>query len=595
METKLNCIQAAWNLCDENLAGRSRSQIAEDLELLAQYELPWHRKLAITVHFLSDVVDSPEPRRFVDALWPEKIDEAWVGSFPKMGTLVGEVYDTEEGSNRREDFKEQLLEGFFCSKILRLVATVESRDSQIAMVSLFRDILSRWDVRETAMDDFGAEALELIILTCRGLFALLYPVPLKFNSGVKDVNFLWPTTSNTKTLSFMRRNPKFGNRMNNELTRGSAGWLPLLRAFRDAVGGETACATDIFELLQEAEEANSQIEAAQETKNESKLNLGLDMMGRVISKYCAKAPTWKSSCRPDCLVEIHDVVEPFIKTMADKEVSKAVSMEGLQILTQLKTLATDMKLTELAQQLGNAITTRMESSQAVRLTAIVNDGLTTVESADMLLGSWRAAKNSEGLHGVTRDIFVDARPKVMRLLTLLLRTAGVYQDGMASALELAKLYTTEPQVANPDETIAAADKKSMLALFVWTTMVAKLKAAVAEPVGAETARKVIALHIATLTHKTSKLNQGFDVVTQGYLNDVTSYLADLENQSRNHICTGGMADFKSTGELLSKTLADCRAVAGLSPAADGQVWHTVGGGIPASGDNDRLLQAACTR
>ena len=149
METRLNMIEAAWNVGhDCRLFARTWPDIVKDMERLSSIAIPWSRKLAVTVQFLKEVADNPQPEMFVGSLWPENLlDEvAWCAQEPKLGHLMTEAKTGDAAAKAL--FQDQLMDAFFCSKVLVMVSDIDKGNNAHQLREILVVLLDFWNERE---------------------------------------------------------------------------------------------------------------------------------------------------------------------------------------------------------------------------------------------------------------------------------------------------------------------------------------------------------------------------------------------------------------------------------------------------------------
>jgi hypothetical protein len=116
----------------------------------------------------------------------------------------------------------------------------------------------------------------------------------------------------------------------------------------------------------------------------------------------------------------------------------------------------------------------------------------------------------------------------------------------------------------------------------------RLKDTLGVPRSAASARSLLGLYMTAQHHKTSGKHIGFPENVQACLNDVTSFLSELESGPASltvSLVAGGKLDMQQLGNALVAITAECKLFAGCSPKSDGLLWFDTEGGWPADEDH----------
>ena len=253
----------------------------------------------------------------------------------------------------------------------------------------------------------------------------------------------------------LRQSSKHGNRLANEVNRENK-WATLLHEYRLHTGAEESLAEPMEKFQRQLLEA---CQGVDDSSEETLPNAQARLI-EVVGEYLGKVAHWRDSCRTGATAHLDAMVGKKLEPLIISELAKPPSPDNMGVLDTLAQVAGLCDQGELQQRVTAALQHRMESSQVMRLTNAVNNGARTFEDIAEFLAAWRAAKNSEGIHGHARDCFLQARPLLMRFLSSELQKPGISLESMDVAYELAKTYMSEAALRNPDDTLAAVDKKT---------------------------------------------------------------------------------------------------------------------------------------
>ena len=283
-------------------------------------------------------------------------------------------------------------------------------------------------------------------------------------------------------------------------------------------------------------------------------------------------------------------MQPPLKGLIAHMLAKATTPETLSVIESLKGVCACLECDDLELSLSNAVHHRMESSQALRLSSLVNAGIHTPAQAGQLLAVFNSIKNAEWLHGQLRDAFTSVRPQVVRFFSTGVQADGSTELSMQTAFTLAKLYLTEKTLHSLEDAVAEADKKHMGFVGDLALLTIRIRDLLGKPHSAELAPELLKASSNITSFKTSKKHVGVsDLEVQTALDSILDfYGTHLQKPLVASIVACGMLAFAQVGRALLQTTLALQAVAGFSPASDGKVWHECCGSLPPQASEDCL-------
>ena len=467
------------------------------------------------------------------------------------------------------------------------------KDQLLKLISAF---LQKYRDEETGLTDASAQLLDQMVTVLRGLLVVLNPVPGKHSAGLKDFEFVWPpNATKKKERSFMKCCLKYANRLTNQMSRAAL-WVELVGKYKSFVGTEEGCRDDIEEFTTLLCTVCSEVEEAEEGSDNVKKADANEKLIVLMSRYRREFGRWNSNCRAGWSQDIEALLRPQVEFLVSRAMQEPSSSETVDMLQHLKELAETLGMTATVDSLASFMFSAVESSVALRLTSLVNSGINSMQNVTELLGIWRASRNkdSEGLLGHSRQLFVDARPLVMRFMAEEVCDPSSTDESCTPIFELARLFHTETQLRNLDSHVADTENKSLICLMSWAKHCLHFKCAIPpsdSPLTDDAAsRRLLVYHTTIKSWRSSKKNVGFDPHIQGCMDVLTEYVATIEPAAAAAIVAGGIKAFQATGTALIKVWEEAKKFAGCSPTADGEIWHTLQGGCPAAQADDAFCK-----
>ena len=577
MTTKIDQLNAAWNLSKDVLPMRSRSQVASDCELVAQAgTIPLERALHITEHYCASIGGDNDVEKWVRSYWPEHLPGEWDHTAPAFGHLVTACLDADDNGALKTALRTHLWETFFCDSILQLVGSINEEGNRQRLVHTLAGLIQKWNQSEAddTMSTVTSELMDFVITVAKGLHCALCVIPGKLECTHDHLNFVWPNSTALKKNSMFKAQPKLANRLQCEFQRCEV-WATLVHTFRQKVGGEAACqkpmqdyATSLTKVLEDGSP---------------------HALAEKLEQYQSMAPTWKKSCREGCTEDIDSMLRPAVQRLVNDELNSPASSPNLANLETYRKVSEMLNDTTTAQLVQVALLERVGSCKLSRISSLVVGGLKTIEDISETLGAWRASLNDDGVYGQMKEHLMKARPMVQRFIAAYLRNAGTTSSSIKPAIDLADMFIKEKGVHSADATTADIEIKSMVAIKIWATQAMNLKDALWTARGRVTEANTSALltkHQAVIHHRAGGKHKNFDAQTQAVLNDITSFVVeDLEQGDHGvnqTLSEQGTAMMEKRGEALRVKIIETAKWTGGSHLLDGGLWYNLEDGWPAN-------------